>query len=155
MKTCVITGYIKTNDKEYIRRIIRYEIIRAVLDGHTHFISGLANWVDMEFAGLIAEAKKVLPSITLEAVIPYRSKLTERTNPKFQKLLGKCDKITVTSEEYSRKCYRTRNQYIVEKSDKIVAVFSGCIPGRTQRGGTTQIIRIAREKKRDIKFIRI
>ena len=49
--------------------------------------------------------------LVLEAAIPYRGRLYSREEG-FQQLLGRCDRITVVSEEYFPGCYMRRNRYI-------------------------------------------
>ena len=148
-KTCGITGHREIINADHVWDVIGFEVMAALLEGYTYFISGMANGADMEFAGLIAKVKEYIPFITLEAAIPYRDRLNAN-NPRLQELLGKCDKITVTSEEYSRNCYLIRNSYLVKNSDKLIAVFDG-----RKRGGTVQTINIARKKKCEIRLVMI
>ncbi|MCL2774565.1 MAG: DUF1273 domain-containing protein [Oscillospiraceae bacterium] len=151
MKTCGITGHRRIAECkiEFVKRELRREVELAISEGHLTFLSGFAEGIDLEFAELISEMRENNPDIFFEAVIPYRDRLNAKS-PKFHKFLGKCDKITVTSEKYSSKCYQVRNTYLVEKSDRIIAVFDG-----RNRSGTAQTIRIARKKKREIRFIMI
>jgi len=151
LKTCGFTGHRKiAEDKlEFVRRELCREIAVAVPNGFTHFICGMCDGADLEFAEIIAKEKEGNPEISLEAAIPYRDRLKTK-NSKFHELLEKCNKITFTGEDYNRNCYRVRNSYIVGKSDVIIAVFDG-----RNRSGTAQTIRIAQKENREIKLIGI
>lgn len=64
--TCCITGH-RTIPKEkvdYVKGEIQKEVLQAVEDGYTHFISGFAQGVDLLFAAIVAELKKgIVPSL--------------------------------------------------------------------------------------------
>jgi len=71
-------------------------------------------------------------------------------DPEFQSLLAQRSATTVIYEEYAPDCFFARNQYMVEKSDAVIAVYDG-----RQRGGTFQTIRCAREAGRKIAFVHV
>lgn len=83
----------------------------AIQEGYTHFISGFARGADLLFAQAVAAQKDKGAKLVLEAAIPYRGRLYSREEG-FQQLLGRCDRITVVSEEYFPGCYMRRNRYI-------------------------------------------
>lgn len=93
IKTCCVTGHrdIPAERADRIRELLRREILEAIGDGCTHFISGFAAGADLLFAELVAELKATYP-ITLEAAIPYpgRMKTPDKT---FQRLIRCCDKV--------------------------------------------------------------
>ena len=151
IKVCAVTGHRHISPEKSIDIHCRLngEILLAITDGYTHFISGFASGIDLEFAEIILKVKELIPNISLEAAIPYRYRLEEK-EPKFQELLSKCDNINVICEEKKSNCYFLRNTYLVEKADRIIAVFDG-----RKRSGTYQTIGIARKKMREIKFINI
>ena len=105
------------------------EIELAVSDGYVTFMSGFADGVDIEFVEIVVEIKKDNPDIIIEVALPYRDRLRTK-NKQFHELLNKCDIITVTSEEYNKSCFHKRNKYMIENSERIIAVFD-----RRQKGG--------------------
>jgi len=149
--SCACTGHRKISESKIgkVRCRLRGEILVAIIDGYTNFLSGFAKGTDLEFVKLILMVKEVMPQITLEAVIPYRDRLNAK-EPDFQELLSKCDKVTVISEEKKRNCYTLRNKYLIENADRIIAVFDG-----RKRGGTSQTIRMAEKNKKNIRLINI
>ena len=109
MKTCAFTGhrpkglgYPESDERcAALKEKLRSLIIRMIEEkGVTHFISGMAQGVDMYAAEIVLELKKHYPQITLECAIPY-----ERQAVRWRKLCG-----IVTSPSQStatrRRCYR-------------------------------------------------
>lgn len=141
-KTCCVTGHrdISEQKKETITRLLRQEILKAIADGYTHFISGFATGADLLFADIVVQLKAVYP-ITLEAAIPYpgRMKTPDKT---FQRLIRYCDTVKIHSDCYFKGCYARRNRYMVDQSHRILAVYDG----RTT-GGTAATMRYAADKE--------
>ena len=80
MKTCAFTGHrpkglgYPESDRRCaaLKEKLRSLIIRMMEEeGVTHFISGMAQGVDMYAAEIVLELKKQYPQITLECAIPY------------------------------------------------------------------------------------
>ena len=80
MKTCAFTGhrpkglgYPESDERcAALKEKLRSLIIRMMEEeGVTHFISGMAQGVDMYAAEIVLELKKQYPQITLECAIPY------------------------------------------------------------------------------------
>jgi len=151
MKICAVTGHriITTNQINYIQYELHREIELAIVDGFTHFVSGFAEGVDLIFASIVCELKIVYPNIVLEAAIPYRDRLKTQNN-QFNELIKKCDHIYIVQEKCTQQCYRARNQYMVDKARRLIAVFNG-----RHRSGTAQTIRMAEQLNREIRLIEI
>ena len=60
IKTCCVTGHrdILAEQMDRIQELLRREILAAIGDGYTHFISGFAAGTDMCFAEIVAELKE-------------------------------------------------------------------------------------------------
>lgn len=125
------------------------EIRAAVADGYTRFISGFAEGVDLIFAALIIELKAQGYPLVLEAALPYRGRLNSR-DTFFQKVISLCDRIKVLCEKSSHNCYHIRNQYMVDESSQIIAVYDG-----RENGGTLYTINYANTKGRTVKMIKV
>lgn len=140
-KTCCVTGHrdIPEEQMDRIQKLLRQEILAAIEDGYTHFISGFAAGADLLFADIVAELKEIYP-ITLEAAIPYpgRMKTPDET---FQRLIRCCDTVKVHSDSYFKGCYMRRNRYMVDQSQRVVAVYNG-----RPTGGTAATVRYAKGK---------
>ena len=147
-KTCCVTGHrdIPTEQIEYIKVSLAQEIDRAINDGFTCFISGFADGADLLFAGIVAERIAKNPALKLIAAIPYRRRLdtlkkSERTKP----LIDLCAEIYVAAEEYHPSVYAKRNRYMVERSDRVIAVYDG-----REKGGTVGTIRLVHTMKKEL-----
>ena len=151
MKVCAVTGHrnISENKIEFVRRELRREIELAVSDGYITFMSGFADGVDIEFVEIVVEIKQDNPDIIIEVALPYRDRLRTK-NKLFHELLDNCDIITVTSEEYNKSCFHRRNKYMIENSERVIAVYDG-----RQKGGTFHALKIAEKYNREIKLIKI
>ena len=141
-KTCCVTGHrdIPLEQVDRIRELLRREIFTAMEEGYTHFISGFARGADLLFADIVAEQKGRYP-ITLEAAIPYpgRMKTSDQT---FQRLIRCCDVVKIHADVYDKGCYMRRNRYMVDQSQRVIAVYDGR-PG----GGTAATVRYAKGKE--------
>ncbi len=80
MKTCAFTGhrpkglgYPESDGRcTALKEKLRALIVKLIEEeGVTHFISGMAQGVDMYAAEIVLELKKQHPQITLECAIPY------------------------------------------------------------------------------------
>ena len=87
-KTCCVTGHrgLAPYRLRQAEDALRAELVRAIGDGFTHFISGFAEGADLLFAQLVVEYRHQYP-LTLEAAIPYPARLQNR-DPRFQALLA-------------------------------------------------------------------
>lgn len=109
----------------------------------THFITGMAMGVDTWAGEIVAGLKSRYPHITLESAIPclkQESKWHFTTKKRYYDLLEHCDKTTiVTNTEYTHRCMQVRNEYMVDNSDIVFAVWNG-----KEFGGTFNCIKYAR-----------
>lgn len=150
-RTCCVTGHrdIPVGQVDFVKQELKKEIELAIADGFTHFISGFAEGVDIFFAEIVAELCKKRKELSLEGDIPYRGRLWRLEKGKETKrLLDVCAAITVISEEYVPDVYSRRNWYMVERSERVIAVYDG-----RKTGGTAATIRMAEKKERELRKI--
>ena len=150
-KTCCVTGHreIPADKEQYVENALRNEVAAAVTDGYTHFISGFADGVDLMFAAIIAEEKRVNRRLVLEAALPYRNRLKAKSKH-FQELLVCCDRVYVQSEKTTPNCYFERNRYMVLASNRVIAVYDG-----RAKGGTFYTLCFAQENEKDVRVITV
>ena len=150
-KACCVTGHrdIPADQVERVKEGLRREIGLAVKDGYTRFISGFAEGADLFFAEIVAGLRKGNPALRLEAMIPYRNRLLKLQKDDYtRELLAVCTEISVTSEEYSQNVYMKRNRFMVEMSDRVIAVYDG-----REKGGTVSTMRFAHVMKKELREI--
>ncbi len=150
-KTCCVTGHrdIPENEIPKIKAALETEITKAVQDGFTEFLSGFADGADQYFAELVAARKASNPKLRLVAVLPYQNRIDSLNNKEYTKaLLNACDDVVVIQEEYNPSVYAKRNRYMVEKADRVIAVYDG-----RETGGTVGTIRLAHSMHRELREI--
>ncbi len=146
--TCCVTGHrnLPESKSESVKALLQREILFAIGEGYTHFISGFADGTDLIFAELVIEMRETYP-ITLEAAVPYNRRL-HTPDPTFQQLIKLCDTVKVHSENYSKICFMLRNRYMVDSSNRVIAVYDG-----RKNGGTAATVNYARQLGKEIAFI--
>lgn len=147
-KTCCVTGHrsIPSNQADAVRQGLEQAVCQAVADGYTAFISGFADGVDLMFAGIVSQAMQENPEIKLIAAIPYRKRLdTLQKRERTKTLIEQCAEIYVAAEKYLPSVYVKRNRYMVERSDRVIAVYDG-----RDCGGTAGTIRLAHQMKKEL-----
>ena len=149
MKSFSVTGPRKIpKDKiDYVRQEFRLKIEQAIADGYTRFLSSMLYSVDLEFATIVVEKKKVNSELLLEAVIPYANRMNTR-DTRFQKLIKQCDIVKIISQELNTDCYFARNRYLAEHSQSVIAVYDG-----EHKSDTAQVIRMASAKGLELHVI--
>ena len=123
-KTCCVTGHrdIPEDRIAYVEQELRREVLAAIQDGYTRFISGFAEGADLMFAAIVVEQKKHNPDLFLEAAIPYAGRLKTK-NKQFHELLRACDGIKIVCQEYAHSCFLERNRYMAGETTGCIAMF--------------------------------
>ena len=134
-------AYRKYADRLYLA------VKELALDGYGLFLSGMADGADSDFFFAVMRAKGKLgergEAIAFEAVFPYPNKksgIFEREYPWI--------KTTVFSPCFNRSCYQRRNEYMVDKSDLVLAVWNG-----ERAGGTWNTMAYAEKTGKPVRYI--
>jgi Uncharacterized protein conserved in bacteria len=149
MKSCCITGprEIPTEKVEYVRQALRKEIEQAIADGFTGFLSDMDKGTNLEFVMIVAEKKKEMPELFLEAVYPHAGRMKAK-NKWMQELMSQCSGFKLISQEYSRDCQFAANRYLLEFAQRVIAVSDG-----NPKSSTAQILRMAAAKELEVHVI--
>ena len=161
MQTCCCTGHrpkgfpfrygIDLKKHNAYLQILKDKIEHAVTEyGITHFISGMAIGVDLDFAEIVLKLKDKYP-ITLECAIPCPNQTLKWNNAdkaRYESILKSADKVNIISDRYTAECMLKRNRYMVDKSELVIAVFNGI-----EQGGTWYTINYARKTDTAIELI--
>lgn len=150
-KTCCVTGHrnLPQNEINKLKTALRREIDLAIADGYTRFMSGFSDGVDQYFSETVLERKKARPELELVAVIAYQKRLDRlKEKGKTYELLKTCADVVVMQEEYHPSVYSKRNRYMVEHSDRVIAVYDG-----REKGGTVRAIRFAHQMRKELREI--
>ena len=152
-RCCCFTGHredkLQRPQKEVLEDLKR-EIIQAVEDGFTTFITGMAYGVDIWAGELILELRKKHRDIHLIAAVPFEgfdSHWNESWRKRYRILLKKADEINYICDGYASFAYQRRNEWMVDRSSRVIAVYNG------EPSGTRNTINYA--KKVDVPVVLI
>lgn len=125
---------------------------KAIQNGWTSFISGLAIGYDTIAAETVLELKKKYKDVKIYGAIPHpgqEAKWTDDAKARYKKLLKKLDDYVICSESYDgpETMYK-RNQFIVDNSSVIVALWNG-----SPRSGTANTVNYAKKQGRKVRVI--
>ena len=152
MGTVAFTGYrpeklpFREGDGvEYLRfRKTLFSVIKRLCElGYDEFITGVAMGFDTWVAEDVLALKQEFPAVKLLCAVPFpeqAGKWSRADKLRRERIIESADSVTVTSPEYSKSCFFTRNRYMVDRSDVVVCCFDG------QKGGTAYTVDYARKR---------
>lgn len=130
-KCCAFTGHRpeKLYGKEaYVIVELRKEIIRAISDGYTIFVTGCSRGVDLWASDIVFELQRDNPDIRLVCAIPFPD-FDERWPVDWKKHLQlvrkKADLILTVEQSYTSGVYQKRNEFMVGLASRLIAVCNG------------------------------
>jgi len=110
------------------------EIRRTVLDGFDTFYVGMSRGIDMAAARLVLNMKKEHRNIKLHCALPFegqQNKWNRQDRKEYDLLLKQADKVETVSMTANTGAYLARNQFMVDRSDRLIAVYDGSSGGGT------------------------
>jgi uncharacterized phage-like protein YoqJ len=123
-------------------------IEELILKGYNTFISGGALGVDQMAARNVITLKNEYPHIALIIARPFPSqacKWTTESQKYFEGLCNQADEIVdVCQDPYAPWKMQKRNEWMVDNSDLVVAVWDG------SNGGTGNCVKYAKSKNKEI-----
>lgn len=148
-KTCCFTGhrpkYYRFGENEsdpeclrikaFVRERCEYLIAEK---GVTHFISGGAVGLDTWAMEEVLDLKGTYNHITLECALPYAGmpqRFAVADRERYERIAPHLDAITILNQRYFPGCMQRRNEYMVDKSAYVVAVWTG---GKSGTGNTVK-----------------
>ncbi len=149
---CCFTGHRKLNTRGELKDVLSGVIDIAIADGYTDFYCGMAMGVDMLAAEILIDKKRENSNIKLHATLPCPEqdiKWGEKEKIHYKELLTYADSKTIISPFYTKTCMLTRNRFMVDNSQRVIAVWNG-----TMRGGTAYTVRYAKKENKEIHLIR-
>ena len=98
------------------------ELLRAITEGFTVFLSGFGNVPELFFADLVFELRKIHPRLFLEAALPYRSAI-RNPHPDFKRLIYQCNGISIHNTRHTNSSLLIRNRQIIAQSKRIFVAY--------------------------------
>ena len=128
---CCFTGHrpekLSRSEKE-IRAALHNEINQAVQAGFTVFITGMARGVALWAAEIVLEQRKRNDSIKLICAIPYEGFETgwsAEWRQLYNYVRDHADLVRIVGKGYHSGIYQVRNEWMVNHSARVIAVFNG------------------------------
>ena len=141
---CCFTGHRPENlDKpeDDVIEGLKKEIRTAPADGFRTFISGMARGVDLWAAEIVLALRDKGAEIRLICASPYRgfeSRWSRDWQERYRRVMEQADLVRFICPGYSRDCFQRRNQWMVDHSARVIAVYNG------QPSGTRNTVEYAR-----------
>ena len=123
---------------------LKKEIRTAIADGFQTFISGMARGVDLWAAEIVLALRDEGAAIRLICASPYQgfeARWSQNWQERYRRVLERADLVRFICPEYSRECFQMRNEWMVDHSARIIAVYNG------GPGGTRNTVEYARKKQ--------
>ena len=140
---CCFTGHRPEKIDMPERKVVaalEKQIQAAIDDGFVTFISGMARGSDIWAAEIVLRLKKKNPSLHLIAASPYdgfETSWSEDWQRRYAKIMAEADLVKFVCEHYHRGCFQIRNEWMVDRSARVIAVYNG------ESGGTRNTIKYA------------
>ncbi len=144
---------------EQVQAALGVQIRRLYDEGYRTFITGMCVGVDLWAAAEVLALREQHPEVSLIAAVPFagqESRWTVAERREYARILTACAQVvTLFSAEEAKAnsamCYRRRNQWMVDKADTVLAVYTAT--GAERRSGTAATVRYARRQLKRIVYI--
>ncbi len=152
-KRCCFTGHRpqKLHRAESdIKKDLEEAIREAISSGYRTFITGMAYGVDIWAGEIVVRLREANPELHLIAAIPFPDFSTRWSNDwkrRYDSLLENADLIKYICPSYNAGAYQRRNEWMVDHSTHVIAVFNG------EKSGTKNTIDYARKCEIEIEII--
>lgn len=150
---CCFTGHrpqkLKRSERA-IKRDLEVAITVAVKEGFTTFITGMAYGVDIWAGEIVVGLRKKNPDLRLIAAVPFsgfESRWSSEWKQDYTALLGQADLVKYICPTYNPGAYQRRNEWMVNHSARVIAVFNG------EKSGTKNTVDYAISQSVDVNFI--
>lgn len=134
---CCFTGHrpekLKRTEEE-IKKGLETAILKAIQDGFTTFITGMARGVDIWAGQIVLKLRQTNPELRLIAVLPYPncdSRWSTSWWKQYAEVLDAADLIQSISPQYSIASFQKRDEWMVDHAARVIAVYDG-VPGGTK-----------------------
>ncbi|MBQ4612950.1 MAG: DUF1273 family protein [Clostridia bacterium] len=166
-RACCFTGY-RPHRFPFAQEGLRPEHVQAALgrqirrlydEGYRTFITGMCVGVDLWAASEVLALQAEKGDVRLIAAVPFEgqeSRWTLAQRRQYRRVLAACAEVHTLftpeqANENAAACYRKRNEWMVDRADTVIAVYTPIDAER--RSGTAATVRYARRKLKRIVYI--
>lgn len=128
---CCFTGHrpekLRAVERE-IKAALTGEIRAAISEGYSVFISGMARGVDLWAAELVLDLRDRGEAVRLICAVPFPGfelRWERSWRERYQSIVARADLVRSICSEYQPDCFWRRNQWMVDHSARVIAVYNG------------------------------
>lgn len=119
-------------------------ILELYAKGYSNYYCGMAMGFDLLSAEVVLSLKAECKELRLIAVVPYRNqdeRFSFADKKRYHSILNRADETILLCENYYQGCLLRRNDYMLARSNQVIAYFDG-----ENKGGTFYTCRNAQVK---------
>ncbi len=150
----IVSPFVENSEEvNAIKLELHNAILRAVDDGYTTFLSGMAMGVDIWAGEIVLGLKRQFKNLRFVAVVPFPQQANtwpQEWRIRYRNLLEKSDDVVMISQTYNTDSFFERNRYLIDHSSRLIAVYN-----QEKKGGTAYTVRYARQQEVAIDLIAI
>lgn len=129
---CCFTGHRPEKigaSEQTVVNLLEKEIRTAIADGFNVFISGMAQGTDIWAAEIVIRIRKTegvpLKLIAASPFDGFEQRWSIYWQKRYAAVMAEADLIRFISPHYHRGCFQVRNEWMVNHSARVIAVFNG------------------------------
>lgn len=128
---CCFTGHRPeklTRSETEIKKDLEAAILQAIDNGFVTFITGMACGVDILAGEIVLQLRQHNPNLHLIAAVPhegFENLWTAGWQRRYKDILDRADLVHYICKGYSRACFQIRNEWMVNRSARVIAVYNG------------------------------
>ncbi len=141
-ESCAFTGH-REIDAYFSYKKLKAVIKECVKNGIKTFYCGMAQGFDLLAGKEVLSLKRKDNKIKLIACIPFygqEKNFSQKDKELYLKIYKNCDEKVVISEKYYKGCTLTRNRYMADNADMMIAYL------KRETGGTAYTVRYFQKK---------
>ena len=150
---CCFTGHrpdkMELGEKE-VKPLLEKAIDEAISKGFVTFITGMAMGTDIWAAEIVLDRRKTNKALHLICALPHPGFESRRSLPekmRFSKIIKNADLVKEINDHYFTGCYQVRNEWMVDRTNLVIAVFNG------HKSGTKNTVDYAKRKSVEVKNV--
>lgn len=123
------------SDEATVCTVLSNAIDAAIADGFATFITGMARGVDIWAAEIVLARKADNSEIRLICALPhpdFEKRWNAQWQARYNVILQQADLVRVIYPEFSMASYQARNEWMVDHSARVIAIYNGA-PGGTAK----------------------
>ena len=152
-RRCCFTGHrpekLKRSEEE-IKNGLEEAVLKAIHDGYTTFITGMARGVDIWAGQIVLRLSQDNPDLRLIAALPYPdcdSRWSANWRRQYADVLKSADLVKAISPKYSMASFQKRDEWMVDHASRVIAVYDGV------SGGAKNTIEYAKKCGVEVEYI--